>query len=231
MKSTSSAARFATSCSACRSPTATGSSSARHPRRCAPPDSCRSAPTSRCSCIPKPAKSMRSLAPNARQSAGYHGFAFHASPDVTLEEDLAAPRSDDQRDGADGRRHADRSRGAGDAIWTAKILRHVSPAFVEDPVRILRLARLAARFTDFTVAPETERADGDDGRQRRGRRAGARARLEGAVARPDGEPPVADVRGAARLRRARPDPARRSTGCGVSRSRPSTTRRSIPACT
>ena len=37
----------------------------------------------------------------------------------------------------------------------AKVLRHVSPAFAEDPVRILRLARFAARFSDFTVAPET----------------------------------------------------------------------------
>ena len=38
---------------------------------------------------------------------------------------------------------------------TAKVFRHVSPAFREDPVRILRLARFAARFADFTVAPET----------------------------------------------------------------------------
>src|SRR5699024_7658195 len=37
----------------------------------------------------------------------------------------------------------------------ARVLRHVGPAFVEDPVRILRLARFAARFTDFAVAPET----------------------------------------------------------------------------
>ncbi len=85
---------------------------------------------------------------------GYHGFAFHAAPDVTLEEDLA------RRDltinamarAADGslidpfHGHAD---------LQAKVLRHVGPAFAEDPVRILRLARFAARFNDFTVAPET----------------------------------------------------------------------------
>src|SRR5690349_22070417 len=47
----------------------------------------------------------------------------------------------------------------GRADLAAKVLRHVSPAFAEDPVRILRLARFAARFADFTVAPETERSE------------------------------------------------------------------------
>ncbi len=85
---------------------------------------------------------------------GYHGFAFHAAADVTLEDDLrrrdltinAIAQAEDgtlvdpyggQRDLRDG------------------VLRHVSDAFVEDPVRLLRLARLAARFHTFTVAPET----------------------------------------------------------------------------
>jgi tRNA nucleotidyltransferase (CCA-adding enzyme) len=53
------------------------------------------------------------------------------------------------------------------------VLRHVGPAFVDDPVRLLRLARLAARFADFSVAPETEALLRADGGQRRGRRAGA----------------------------------------------------------
>ena len=85
---------------------------------------------------------------------GYHGFAFHAAPDVTLEEDLARrdltinamARSEDGNivDPFGGRADLD-----------ARVLRHVGPAFVEDPVRILRLARFAARFTDFSVAPET----------------------------------------------------------------------------
>ena len=85
---------------------------------------------------------------------GYHGFAFHAAPDVTLEQDLA------RRDltinamarGPDGAL-VDPFHGRRDL--EAKILRHVGPAFAEDPVRILRLARFAARFTEFTVAEET----------------------------------------------------------------------------
>jgi tRNA nucleotidyltransferase (CCA-adding enzyme) len=85
---------------------------------------------------------------------GYHGFAFHAAPDVTLEDDLA------RRDltinamakAADGSL-IDPFHGQRDL--QAKVLRHVGPAFAEDPVRILRLARFAARFSDFTVAPET----------------------------------------------------------------------------
>jgi len=85
---------------------------------------------------------------------GYHGFAFHAAPEVTLEEDLArrdltinAMARDDQGVLTDPYH--------GQADLQARVLRHVGPAFVEDPVRILRLARFAARFTDFTVAPET----------------------------------------------------------------------------
>jgi tRNA nucleotidyltransferase (CCA-adding enzyme) len=85
---------------------------------------------------------------------GYHGFSFHAAPDVTLEADLA------RRDltinamarAADGTL-VDPFHGQRDL--EAKILRHVGPAFAEDPVRILRLARFAARFADFSVAPET----------------------------------------------------------------------------
>jgi len=86
---------------------------------------------------------------------GYHGFEFHADRSVTLEEDLArrdltinAIAEDESGaliDPHGGRRDLD-----------AKVLRHVSPAFAEDPVRILRLARFAARFTDFHVAAETE---------------------------------------------------------------------------
>jgi len=85
---------------------------------------------------------------------GYHGFAFHAAPDVTLEQDLA------RRDltinamarAADGTLIDPY---CGQRDLKAKILRHVGPAFAEDPVRILRIARFAARFADFSVAPET----------------------------------------------------------------------------
>lgn len=84
---------------------------------------------------------------------GYHGFVFHAAPDVSLADDLA-------------RRDLTINAMARDAQGTlidpfngqrdlqARILRHVSPAFAEDPLRVLRVARLAARF-DFKVADET----------------------------------------------------------------------------
>lgn len=87
---------------------------------------------------------------------GYHGFAIHADPDVTLEEDLArrdltinAIAEDEQG------QLVDPYGGARDI--EQRILRHVSPAFVEDPVRLLRVARFAARFAPlgFTVASET----------------------------------------------------------------------------
>ena len=121
------------------------------------------------------------LARQERKTApGYHGFAFHAAPDVTLEQDLS------RRDltinsiaiqaintpaehglygqfehiftansliSLDRTQLIDPFGGVRDV--DAKVLRHVSPAFAEDPVRILRLARFAARFSDFTVAPET----------------------------------------------------------------------------
>ncbi len=95
------------------------------------------------------------LARTERKTApGYAGFVFHAAADVTLEEDLA--RRDltinaiaQQEDGTLVDPYGGR------ADLEAKLLRHVSPAFAEDPVRILRVARFAARFTDFSVAPET----------------------------------------------------------------------------
>ncbi|BCB28301.1 multifunctional CCA protein [Sulfurimicrobium lacus] len=89
-----------------------------------------------------------------KTAAGYKGFQVHASPEVTLEQDLA--RRDltinaIARD-PDGRL-IDPYGGMSDI--KAGILRHVSPAFVEDPVRILRVARFAARFEQFSIAPET----------------------------------------------------------------------------
>ena len=89
-----------------------------------------------------------------KHGRGYRGFEFFASPDVTLEEDLA------RRDltinamarGEDGR-VIDPHGGQSDLA--AGLLRHVSPAFVEDPLRVLRVARFAARL-GFAVAPETE---------------------------------------------------------------------------
>ena len=100
-------------------------------------------------------KEEHALARTERKTApGYHGFVFHAAPDVTLEQDLA------RRDltinaiaRADDGSLIDPFHGARDL--EAGVLRHVSDAFAEDPVRILRVARFAARFGEFTVAPET----------------------------------------------------------------------------
>ncbi len=94
------------------------------------------------------------LARTERKTArGYHGFEFHAAPDVTLEDDLARR---DLTINAIARDEegllVDPYNGAEDL--TAGILRHVGPAFAEDPVRILRVARFAARF-GFDIAPET----------------------------------------------------------------------------
>lgn len=86
---------------------------------------------------------------------GYHGFSCYAAPDVTLEDDLA--RRDltinAMAEDADGN-VIDPYNGRQDLA--ARVLRHVSLAFAEDPVRILRLARFAARFPDFSVASETQ---------------------------------------------------------------------------
>jgi tRNA nucleotidyltransferase (CCA-adding enzyme) len=95
------------------------------------------------------------LARTERKTApGYKGFVFHTESDVTLEQDLA------RRDltinaiaKAEDGSIIDPFGGRGDI--RDRIFRHVSEAFAEDPVRILRVARFAARFADFTVAPET----------------------------------------------------------------------------
>jgi len=91
-----------------------------------------------------------------KTAAGYHGFAFHADSDVTLEEDvkrrdltinaLAEDKDGKLLDFVGGKKDLDN-----------RILRHVSPAFAEDPVRILRIARFAARFAPlgFTVDKST----------------------------------------------------------------------------
>jgi tRNA nucleotidyltransferase (CCA-adding enzyme) len=117
------------------------------------------------------------LARTERKTApGYHGFSVHAAPNVTLEEDLArrdltinsiavhalpagarglfdlkiqATPDQWQREGLVVDPYG------GQRDLQHKVFRHVTTAFREDPVRILRVARLSARFADFTVAPET----------------------------------------------------------------------------
>lgn len=91
-----------------------------------------------------------------KTAAGYHGFVFHTDADVTLEQDLvrrdftvnaiAQDENGNLFDPFNGRQDIEN-----------KILRHVSPAFAEDPVRILRAARFMARFAEsgFSIAPET----------------------------------------------------------------------------
>ncbi len=105
------------------------------------------------------------LARTERNTApGYKGFAVHAEPSVTLEEDLARrdltinaialPAQALQADGRfDPVALIDPFHGRADIA--AQVLRHVTPAFREDPVRILRLARFAARFAGYHAAPET----------------------------------------------------------------------------
>ncbi|MBO0495519.1 multifunctional CCA addition/repair protein [Pseudomonas sp. Marseille-Q1929] len=97
------------------------------------------------------------LARTERKSGrGYGGFVFHASPDVTLEEDLIrrdltinAMAEDDDGNVTDPY--------GGQRDLEARVLRHVSPAFAEDPLRVLRVARFAARYANlgFTIAPPT----------------------------------------------------------------------------
>ena len=102
-------------------------------------------------------KQEYALARTERKTApGYTGFAVHADPDVSLEQDLArrdltinAMAQDDAGNIIDPY-HGQRD-------LAQKLLRHVTDAFVEDPLRVLRVARFAARFSPlgFRIAPET----------------------------------------------------------------------------
>ena len=113
------------------------------------------------------------LARTERKTApGYHGFVVHAAPDVTLEDDLArrdltinAIAAKPMQTSAGGTFDTQNPQPdlvalvdphGGVADLRAGVLRHVTDAFREDPVRILRVARFAARFGHFTVAPETQ---------------------------------------------------------------------------
>ena len=106
------------------------------------------------------------LARTERKTArGYRGFIIYTSPDITLEEDLArrdltinaiaVPESALAADGSfDTSQVRDPFNGVADL--RARVLRHVTLAFCEDPVRILRVARLSARFVDFSIHPQTQ---------------------------------------------------------------------------
>jgi tRNA nucleotidyltransferase (CCA-adding enzyme) len=115
-------------------------------------------------------KEEYALARTERKTAkGYHGFSFYTDAQVTLEMDLVrrdltinaiAARAIEQESGDEFslenlHLYALTDPYSGQRDIKDKVLRHVSLAFAEDPVRILRLARFAARFADFSVAPET----------------------------------------------------------------------------
>ena len=115
-------------------------------------------------------KEEYALARTERKTArGYHGFDVHAAPNVTLEEDLARRDITINSIAAHVRKQGIPSTFEGNfeqfealidpfggqTDLKARVLRHVTAAFREDPVRILRVARFAARFADFSVAPET----------------------------------------------------------------------------
>jgi tRNA nucleotidyltransferase (CCA-adding enzyme) len=100
------------------------------------------------------ARTERKVAP------GYKGFVFHADPEVTLEQDLARR---DLTINAMAREADANGQPVGDVIdpyggqkdISNKLFRHIGPAFSEDPVRLLRIARFAARFSDFSIEPST----------------------------------------------------------------------------
>lgn len=96
------------------------------------------------------------LARTERKSgAGYRGFEVHAAPDVTLEDDLARRDLTINAIAMDAAGELHDPYG-GQKDLEDKVLRHVrSHSFVEDPVRVLRLARFAARYQDFSIAPDT----------------------------------------------------------------------------
>lgn len=100
------------------------------------------------------ARTERKVAP------GYKGFVFHADPEVTLEQDLARR---DLTINAMAKEADANGQPVGDVIdpyggqkdLHNKLFRHIGPAFSEDPVRLLRIARFAARFSDFSIEPST----------------------------------------------------------------------------
>jgi tRNA nucleotidyltransferase (CCA-adding enzyme) len=98
-----------------------------------------------------------------KTGVGYQGFHFYADPSVTLEQDL---QRRDLTINAMAQRIDDTGKRVGPIIdpyggqndIEGKVFRHVSTAFAEDPLRLLRIARFAARFPTFTIAPETQSA-------------------------------------------------------------------------
>jgi tRNA nucleotidyltransferase (CCA-adding enzyme) len=216
-------------CWGARCRTTTGWWWAPRPKKWWPAATCPWAATFRCSCTRARARNTRWPAPSARARPGYRGFTVHAAPDVTLEQDLArrdltvnAIALPAERVDADGRfdpapdKLADPFHGQRDL--RDKVLRHVTDAFPRRPGAHPARGALRGALRRLHGRARDHGADARDGRGRRGRCAGGRARVAGTVARPDGNAPVAHVRRAARLRRA---------GRAAARSRPALGRAAI----
>ena len=154
--STSSAAQYATGCSAGRLRSAISWWSARRPTTCSRVGYRPVGKDFPVFLHPDTGEQYALARTERKTGPGYYGFATHFAPDVTLEQDLAR---------RDLTINAMAQAATGEIIdpyggqrdLEARVLRHVSPAFVEDPLRVLRVARFAARFASlgFRVAPET----------------------------------------------------------------------------
>ncbi len=209
----SSAARCATNCSACRCRTATTWWSAPRPSRWSA-QGFRPVGKDFPVFLHPDTQEEYALARTERKTApGYHGFVFHTDARRHAGRGPGAARPDHQRHRAGRGRHPGRSvrrpaRPAGPAVppRVAGVRRRPGAHPARGPLR-RALSRLHGGAGD-------QRADAADGRRRRGRRAGAGARLAGTGARPDGSQAVAHVRGAARLRRAGAHPARAGRAVG-----------------
>ena len=192
-------------CSACRSRSATGSSSAPRPKSLPHRVTPQSARISPCFCIRDAARSTRSHVPSARRrqaTPGSRSTPRRPSRSSRISS-AATSRSTRSRGRADGELV---DPWAGGADLDARVLRHVSPAFSEDPLRVLRVARFAARFEPlgFTIAAATHAAHDRDRREpARWRRCAASESGRRPSRRWATERARRLLRDAARLRRAR----------------------------
>ena len=181
--------------------------------------SCRWAPTSRSSCIPQTHEEYALARTERKTAPGYHGFAFHAGPERHARGGPAAPRPDDQRDGAGRGRRADRPLRRPGAISRTQVLAPRLAGLRRRPGAHPAPGALRRALPDFSVAPETEAlmrqmveaGEVDALVPERVWQEVSRGLMEAQA--------VADVRGAARLRRARAGAARGGRACSACRSR------------
>ena len=218
--------------------TATGSLWVPRRRRWPTPGSCRWGATFRCSCTLKRARNTRWRAPSAKPHRAYHGFAFHTAPGVTLEDDLARRDLTINAMAVAAEQSEDPARGevmdpyGGRRDLRERVLRHVTTAFAEDPVRILRLARFARALPRLLGGTGNHGPDAADGGRRRGGSPRGRARVARALSRGLMEQrPRPHAGGAARIAVRCSACCPKWTGSGACRSAPTTTPKWTPACT